>query len=83
MSVQCRSIGAVARVGDNRPSRLQVFLKAAQLQMQIWSYQRRLAHSRRILESLPDHIRSDLGWPNIDDRLAGIPGQQSRRTGRN
>ncbi len=36
------------------------------------SYERRVKRSRRVLESLPEHILHDIGWPNVDDRLPGI-----------
>ncbi|PWL17687.1 hypothetical protein DKP76_07890 [Falsochrobactrum shanghaiense] len=36
-----------------------------------WAHRRRVAGSLRILEALPEHILHDIGWPNIDDRLAG------------
>ncbi|MEJ5019727.1 DUF1127 domain-containing protein [Ochrobactrum vermis] len=43
-----------------------------QKQVEAWSYQRRVRRSRRVLESLPEHILHDIGWPNVDDRLPGI-----------
>jgi len=42
-------------------------------QLQIWAYEGRVRRSRRVLESLPEHILHDIGWPNVDDRLPGIP----------
>jgi len=43
-----------------------------QKQIEAWSYERRVKRSRRVLESLPEHILHDIGWPNVDDRLPGI-----------
>ncbi len=43
-----------------------------------WTYNRRIKRSRRVLESLPEHILHDIGWPNVDDRLPGIAKKQSR-----
>jgi len=40
-------------------------------QLQIWAYEGRVRRSRRVLESLPEHILHDIGWPNVDDRLPG------------
>jgi len=37
-----------------------------------WKYTRGIKRSRRVLESLPEHILHDIGWPNVDDRLPGI-----------
>ena len=42
------------------------------LELQIWAYEGRVRRSRRVLESLPEHILHDIGWPNVDDRLPGI-----------
>lgn len=43
-----------------------------------WAYQRRVTKSRRTLESLPEHILQDIGWPCIDDRLADIGKKPSK-----
>ncbi|WP_343314648.1 hypothetical protein AAIB41_05630 [Brucella sp. BE17] len=32
--------------------------------------QQSLYRSRRILNSLPENIQQDIGWPNINDRFA-------------
>ncbi|PQZ30155.1 DUF1127 domain-containing protein [Ochrobactrum vermis] len=56
----------------NAPSWLQEIYSKVQKQVEAWSYQRRVRRSRRVLESLPEHILHDIGWPNVDDRLPGI-----------
>lgn len=32
-----------------------------------WACRRRIKKSRRVLESLPKHILSDIGWPSVAD----------------
>ncbi len=48
-----------------------ILLRSAK-RIEAWSYERRVKRSRRVLESLPEHILHDIGWPNVDDRLPGI-----------
>jgi len=57
----------------NAPSWLLVLHTKLRKQLQIWAYEGRVRRSRRVLESLPEHILHDIGWPNVDDRLPGIP----------
>ncbi len=80
MTVQCQSApNGRATVVDftstssvtNVPSWLLEFYSKVQKQAESWSYQRRVRRSRRVLESLPEHILHDIGWPNVDDRLPG------------
>ncbi|MHC5233675.1 DUF1127 domain-containing protein [Brucella sp. LJL56] len=81
MTVQCQSApnGRATVVHftstssvTNVPSWLLEFYSKVQKQVESWSYQRRVRRSRRVLESLPEHILHDIGWPNVDDRLPGI-----------
>lgn len=38
-----------------------------------WVHQRQIKKSRRVLESLPENILNDIGWPSVEDRIPGIP----------
>ena len=43
----------------------------ADLRSQIdqWLLDRKIARTRLSIQNLPEHIRQDIGWPAIDDRL--------------
>lgn len=82
MTVQCHtaSHGKAATVRflptwtvTNAPSWLLELHSRVRQQLQIWAYEGRVKRSRRVLESLPEHILHDIGWPNVDDRLVGTP----------
>ncbi|URQ75650.1 MAG: hypothetical protein NBV76_02390 [Candidatus Ochrobactrum gambitense] len=34
-----------------------------------WRLDRKIARTRLSIQNLPEHIRQDVGWPAIDDRL--------------
>lgn len=83
MTVQCHTLSQSASVGrlgiaravsasPDAPamSRLLNIWARIRNQMELWSHERRIKRSRRILEALPEHILHDIGWPNVDDRLA-------------
>ncbi len=92
MTVQCQSAssGKATTVRSmptwtvmNGPSWLLELRSKIQKQLQIWAYEGRVRRSRRVLESLPEHILHDIGWPNVDDRLPGIPRNQGELQRRN
>lgn len=70
MSIQCEPL---QRECIARPFIITHWLQASMASVSAfytnWTYQRRIKKSRRILESLPEHIRHDIGWPCVDDRL--------------
>src|SRR5690606_31682771 len=81
MTVQCQSApngrASVLRFTStssvaNAQSWFLAFYSEVQKRIEAWSYERRVKRSRRVLESLPEHILHDIGWPNVDDRLPGI-----------
>lgn len=74
MSIQCEMMQK--RSASSLPVIISRLEQARTLVMQwyaSWIYQRRVTRSRRVLEALPEHILHDIGWPNVDDRLPGIP----------
>lgn len=82
MTVQCQSAsdGRTTTVrftptpsAENAQSWLLELHAKVRKQLQLWAYEGRVRRSRRVLESLPEHILHDIGWPNVDDRLPGIP----------
>ncbi|MFK0685138.1 DUF1127 domain-containing protein [Ochrobactrum sp. BD61] len=92
MTVQCQSAssGKATTVRSmptwtvmNGPSWLLELRSKIQKQLQIWAYEGRVRRSRRVLEALPEHILHDIGWPNVDDRLPGIPRNQGEFQRRN
>ncbi|KAB2664979.1 DUF1127 domain-containing protein [Brucella tritici] len=81
MTIQCQSAPngrttamrfTATSSAANAPSWLLEFYAKVQKQVEIWSFERRVRRSRRVLEALPEHILHDIGWPNVDDRLPGI-----------
>ncbi|MFQ0812974.1 hypothetical protein AVM02_11960 [Brucella anthropi] len=81
MTVQCQSAPngrtTVLRFAStssvaNLSSWLPELYSKVQRQVENWSYERRVRRSRRVLESLPEHILHDIGWPNVDDRLPSL-----------
>lgn len=38
-------------------------------QIEQWMLDRKIARTRLSIQNLPEHIRQDIGWPAIDDRL--------------
>lgn len=78
MSIQCEALQGEAlraRTASNQSASLDRLEQARTTIVQWytnWTYQRRVSHSRRALEALPEHILHDIGWPNVDDRLPGI-----------
>lgn len=70
MRIQCEALQNECRV---HPTLIQSWLQARIRSVVAfhteWSYQRRLKKSRKMLESLPEHILQDIGWPNMNDRL--------------
>ncbi|ASV85703.1 hypothetical protein CES85_1469 [Ochrobactrum quorumnocens] len=78
MSIQCEVVQE--RNTSNLPAFLSRLEQARTAIVQLyatWAYQRRITRSRRALEALPEHILHDIGWPNVDDRLPGIPKKPS------
>jgi len=78
MSIQCEVMQK--RNASNLPaipSWLEQARNAIAYEYVKWAHQRRIAHSRRMLEALPEHILHDIGWPNVDDRLPGMPKKPS------
>lgn len=39
-------------------------------QLHDWARVRRIKRNHRILETLPDHILQDIGWPNVNDHIS-------------
>ncbi|MBB5701655.1 uncharacterized protein YjiS (DUF1127 family) [Ochrobactrum daejeonense] len=83
MTVQCHTLTQSASIGRTGIARNASALPDASApswfldiwtrirnQAELWSHERRIKRSRRVLEALPEHILHDIGWPNIDDRLA-------------
>jgi len=70
MSIQCE---ALQNESGSRPSVIPSWLQTNIVSVVAfyaeWAYQRRVKKSRRMLESLPEHILHDIGWPCVDDRL--------------
>lgn len=59
--------------------RIRILYAAIKSRRAAYLHERSLQRSRRILEALPGHILSDIGWPNINDRLPS-PALQDWRT---
>lgn len=52
-------------------------IEAFRLRLNAYRARRNMARTNRFLESLPDDIRKDIGWP--DGRLEAAPLQEPRR----
>ena len=73
MTVQCQSASNGETTTTTNALLWLLELHAKLLKrLQIWADEGRMSRSRRTLESLPEHILHDIGWPNVDDRLPGI-----------
>ncbi|MBA8818920.1 hypothetical protein FHW00_001221 [Ochrobactrum sp. P6BSIII] len=85
MTVQCQTMGQTAgqTVGPtaNRARRQTTSTSGTSLvwlrqtyvelrsQIDQWLLDRKIARTRLSIQNLPEHIRQDIGWPAIDDRL--------------
>ncbi|MFD1199609.1 DUF1127 domain-containing protein [Brucella gallinifaecis] len=78
MSLQCKTLRSECAAHSSFiPDWLRKSIRSAVAFHSAWAYQKQIAKSRRMLENLPEHIRHDIGWPCIEDRLPA-PGQNSR-----
>lgn len=73
MSIQCETLSAHRAP----PLRSANWLHRARVSIArgraAWIRQRRVKRSLRVLESLPEQVLHDIGWPNLSDRLPDAP----------
>ncbi|MBJ6131319.1 hypothetical protein JAU75_00520 [Ochrobactrum sp. Q0168] len=81
MTVQCQTVGqtigqtAARNRGSARPESHSIFrwlrqaLAEIRSQIDQWLLDRKIARTRLAVQNLPEHIRQDVGWPTIEDRL--------------
>ena len=81
MTVECQTLGPTLGQTASRNRRPTpststsslVWLRQAYLELvsriDQWMLDRKIARTRLSIQNLPDHIRQDIGWPAIDDRL--------------
>lgn len=85
MTVQCQTVGQTVGQTIGQPARHNrrptpsasasslVWLRQAYFELRSridqWRLDRKIARTRLSIQNLPEHIRQDVGWPAIDDRL--------------
>ena len=73
MGIQCETLSthrAAQFRSTNWLHRARVFIAHGRA---AWLRQRRVKRSLRVLESLPEQILHDIGWPTLNDRLPDAP----------